>query len=547
MKKKKVLIVVFPLDYDPVRQVVSGDYEIICNNVINIYHTLVRRGVETCVLNLAAELDGRTVGWEAVVAKLAEFGGAEDYSHVVFPVSFSESYNEFFNLHPDLIARVMDNRKVFGNAEILMTGRVLNPAKLREIAGVDFRCFPVSYREDLDIARHILENKFPDEDPLVFDERFEEAFRIGEIMAKRSPQWMVIINGQYGCLFECTFCERFLIWPERRVMEISMEDMVAKINYYREKYGRKIFMVMDPIFNYRRDYIRRFCESVRPLDILWHCECRVELLERDDLESMYAAGCRRILFGIETFDLETQKAVNKRQSREKTLKIVDECREIGIFPLLSFLAGIGKTVQDAYANVRNTGNFIHENGLADYSHGIPLFFYMGTRDYLADYGDQDLEIFPTYYHPFKIFFMIDFITEFYNRVRGEFAEVEGKRIYGFLELFLYQEANPGWVSVQKAVEQISRADLTSFLVKDFLLEKPEPEIRIYRENILSLYHRNENRSKIVYQDDLREFDSPSNRRHLDQYQGNILSTYPRIGVITLENERVHPAQAYFLS
>ncbi|HOO77903.1 MAG TPA: radical SAM protein [bacterium] len=154
-----------------------------------------------------------------------------------------------------------------------------------------------------------------------------------------------------GCPMHCTFCEAGRTTYNPRSPETVLDEM-------QECYERFSVREID-IFDYEfpriKQRTRAICEGIldRKLDITWACRSRIDSVDKDLLELMYAAGCRRIYYGIESGLQEMLDKVDKEISLDQVKTVISMTKRRGIRPLGFFLVGLpGETEKTVKTTVR---------------------------------------------------------------------------------------------------------------------------------------------------------------------------------------------------
>lgn len=130
------------------------------------------------------------------------------------------------------------------------------------------------------------------------------------------------------------------------------------------------------------------------LDIEWVCDTRVDLISRDLLKEMKAAGCKTIWFGGESGSPRILKKINKGVTLEQTERALKMCRDEGIQTACSFLLGIpGETTEDMEATFKFARKidpdwcqfniFVALPGSALYDEVMQKGFYDRLEDFVA--------------------------------------------------------------------------------------------------------------------------------------------------------------------
>lgn len=92
------------------------------------------------------------------------------------------------------------------------------------------------------------------------------------------------------------------------------------------------------------------------LDFKWGGQTRLGAFNKEELQQMYDAGCRWLLFGIESGCPERIRKIKKGINLEKAKETFDNCREIGITAQSSFIIGYpGETEEE----LKETVSFAH--------------------------------------------------------------------------------------------------------------------------------------------------------------------------------------------
>ena len=160
----------------------------------------------------------------------------------------------------------------------------------------------------------------------VMDPSSSQMIRLGAIITSR------------GCPFNCKQCgSKNTLGVKTRWR--SAKNVVDEMQYLKDKFGTNTLIFYDLTFNLRRDKVLELCNEIitRGLsDIKWYTIARISdntgkpMLDREMLQAMHSAGCRKIGYGIETFDKGLQNVYNKSNSIEVVEEILHTADEIGI-------------------------------------------------------------------------------------------------------------------------------------------------------------------------------------------------------------------------
>jgi radical SAM superfamily enzyme YgiQ (UPF0313 family) len=179
-----------------------------------------------------------------------------------------------------------------------------------------------------------------------------------------------------GCPYRCTYCFHGLWGYHFRAR--SADNVVAEIKFLHEKYGVTGIFFMDDTFVLDRERVLAICDRLMQegLNIIWAASGRVNLVDREMLERMRAAGCRAILYGIESGSQqilnEMHKGVTVKQARQAVLNTW----QAGILPVGYLMIGM---FSETSQTVEETVRFCNETGLiSGFSYVTP---FPGTELY----------------------------------------------------------------------------------------------------------------------------------------------------------------------
>lgn len=156
-----------------------------------------------------------------------------------------------------------------------------------------------------------------------------------------------------GCPYQCTFClVKQLSGKRYRVR--SVENVIKEIRFLMKKYKTKEFHFMDPVFTMNLKWVREFCRNIKPLNLEWSCQTRVDIVNEGVLKQMKEAGCFSILYGVESLNPELLKNIKKGITVEQVNQAVRLTKGAGIEARLSFMFGLpGETPEKAMEIIRS--------------------------------------------------------------------------------------------------------------------------------------------------------------------------------------------------
>jgi len=165
---------------------------------------------------------------------------------------------------------------------------------------------------------------------------------------------MIYVYFSKGCPGKCTFCinPTFQRSTHRRR---PAEHIIAEIEYLIKHCGIDSVNFADEYWHPGKEEMQRFFDLIeqKQLKFSWGVQTRLGSLDRGDLQKMYNAGCRWILFGIESGCKERNRQIKKGVDLDKAKEIFAACREIGLTTQSSFIIGFpGETEEELKESVR---------------------------------------------------------------------------------------------------------------------------------------------------------------------------------------------------
>ncbi|MGY8762404.1 MAG: B12-binding domain-containing radical SAM protein [Nitrospinaceae bacterium] len=174
-----------------------------------------------------------------------------------------------------------------------------------------------------------------------------------------SPERVLPIMGSRGCYWErCAFCSIPFDHMDFHVR--YAENVVNDVKKLKEKYNCDYFFFTDealPI-NFMRTFATKIVEA--DLDIKWTGELKFEksLLTENRMELLYESGCRKLIFGLESYNQRVLDSMKKGVELEVVDRIVEECVRIGIGMHFYLITGFPTETPD---EARESVDFVVNN------------------------------------------------------------------------------------------------------------------------------------------------------------------------------------------
>ena len=167
-----------------------------------------------------------------------------------------------------------------------------------------------------------------------------QPFMDREVITLSSYTHKGTINAGRGCGYHCIFCSSAQMFGSAPRIR-SAENLFAEVYYLYRNAGLRDFYFVDQSFTSSRERTRRFCHYVveAGMEIRWRCLSHVNTISRDLLESMKAAGCREIEYGIESGDPAVLETLGKGITLEKAVEVIKLSRAAEIEVVCFFMVG----------------------------------------------------------------------------------------------------------------------------------------------------------------------------------------------------------------
>ena len=208
-----------------------------------------------------------------------------------------------------------------------------------------------------------------------------------------------------GCVYWCEFCTAVRMFGRKYRMR-SPKKVVDEIEFLYKKYGEKQYTFYDDAFTVDQARTEEICDEIlrRGLKIRWDCETRVDMVTKDLLQKMRAAGCIAVWYGVEAGSQKVRDAMGKGISTQQTLNTFKWTQEAGLIAVASVILGFpGETKETAWESVKLLEK-INPDEIGIYIAtpypGTPMYDYVTKMDWLKihDFNKYDTAT-PTFESP----------------------------------------------------------------------------------------------------------------------------------------------------
>lgn len=193
------------------------------------------------------------------------------------------------------------------------------------------------------------------------------------------------ITTQRGCPFPCTYCgarmydqlyaEQGSHYGRRR----SVASVLAELNALRAAGPLTWLIFLDDTFTIHHPWVLDFCAQYgRTLALPFSLHARVETMTPKLLQALAAAGCKHIVYGVESgSDRVRREIMHRSASNQRFREVFAATRAAGIMVTANYILGVpGETV----AEMEETLALHHELAPDDFGYFV-FYPYPGTALY----------------------------------------------------------------------------------------------------------------------------------------------------------------------
>jgi radical SAM superfamily enzyme YgiQ (UPF0313 family) len=345
-----------------------------------------------------------------------------------------------------------------GDGEQLILDLLDHLGDPEEVAGVTWgRDGQVNHNPNRTLDRDLDQWPFPDREGLALD--FVESMPL-DVPTVLSLERFTTMQTSRGCPWPCVFCD-IPVFNEGKWRARSPESVLAEFERLREDGYGAVYLV-DDHFLLRPKRIEAICQGLKEAKntVQWGVEGRVDSVVQHLFPMMVEAGCRTVMFGIESGSQKILDRLKKEQTLEQVESSVNNAKAAGIEIVHGFfvVGSPDETVED----IRATFDFASRLRLDTFAfnrlcvyRGTPLWQEFVQRGLVNDRTD--------WYKYFKCSEIDPTCLD------GEVIHRE--REAGFRRLFLYKlRHHPGQTFrlLRRFVRYMRVRDVLYLLVKPFL-------------------------------------------------------------------------------
>lgn len=193
---------------------------------------------------------------------------------------------------------------------------------------------------------------------------------------KNSDFVMPILSGR-GCTFSCNFCYRM----DKGFRPRSTESIIEEVKFLKKEYGITYVAFSDELLMSSIARTEELCSAFirEKLNVTWDCNGRLNYAKPHVLKLMKQAGCVFINYGIEAYDNQILKNMNKALTVTQIDRGIEATLAEGISPGFNLIFG---NIGESRETLRKGVDFLlkHDDG-SQLRTIRPVTGYPGTELY----------------------------------------------------------------------------------------------------------------------------------------------------------------------
>lgn len=111
-----------------------------------------------------------------------------------------------------------------------------------------------------------------------------------------------------GCPYSCNFCGKVIEHARLR----KVNDVMCEIAYLVSHYNIQGVHFIDELFASSKARAIEFSKALKPMNLIWDCQARVNTMDLETMQIMKDAGCVAIGFGVESCSQKILDNMNKK-------------------------------------------------------------------------------------------------------------------------------------------------------------------------------------------------------------------------------------------
>jgi anaerobic magnesium-protoporphyrin IX monomethyl ester cyclase len=162
-----------------------------------------------------------------------------------------------------------------------------------------------------------------------------------------------------GCPFNCIYCSYPQTIYSHKHCAMSPQRVLKEIKYLVNDLGVKEIRIDDDTFDIDRNRVIEICKLLveEKLDFTFSVQCRPQLMTDEEAKWLKRAGCRMVLYGVESGNDEILKKIRKNTTKDEIRRGVRIAKKHGLDVLNCVMLGF---YWDTKESVEDTIRFAFE-------------------------------------------------------------------------------------------------------------------------------------------------------------------------------------------
>ncbi len=156
-----------------------------------------------------------------------------------------------------------------------------------------------------------------------------------------------------GCPMSCLYYCSYPAIQGKRWRSRSAASLADEIDYLIKNFGTRAILFRDPYFSFRAEKTMAMAEEIlrRKLQVQWGCETRLDSLDKQGIDLLYASGLRSVNIGVESEDHAILASAKRRPvERSHEVEMVEYCRKKGVKVNTFFILGLTDDTEQTILN-----------------------------------------------------------------------------------------------------------------------------------------------------------------------------------------------------
>lgn len=195
------------------------------------------------------------------------------------------------------------------------------------------------------------------------------------------------VHTSRGCPASCRFCVKHVQF-QSSVRHRSVEHVLKEL-YMLEKMGVQHIHFASELFTINRSFVYELCSAMarEHLTTSWSCNSRVDFVDAEALRMMQRAGCRMVLWGLESGSATVLRRAMRTTPLDRTHEIIRASQRLGLINRGAFMIGLPgettATIQETIALAKALPLDQATFQVARPLPGTPLYYEAIANDWLT--------------------------------------------------------------------------------------------------------------------------------------------------------------------